>query len=103
MYLDIIFVYIKDSEQANVDAICSILDIIQKHGLFANLKKFYFHKNKFYFLNYIVLTQSIHKKDKKIGLNQSEYKISGYFWALPNSISNSFKGLVRLLGYSHLY
>lgn len=39
---------------------------MQKHSLLVNLKKSYFHKNKFYFLHYIILAQKIKIKDKKI-------------------------------------
>ena len=43
-----------------------ILDILRKNGLFANLKKCWFHKDKVQFLSYIVLSQGIQIEDKKI-------------------------------------
>lgn len=47
-------------------AIQLVLDILRKHGLYINLKKSWFYKNKIYFLGYIVLAQRVKMKDKKI-------------------------------------
>lgn len=68
VYLDDIFIYTKDSKQANINAVCWIPDILQKHGLFANLKKCCFNKDKMHFLSYMVSAQSIRIKDERIEL-----------------------------------
>lgn len=39
VYLDDIFVYTKDSWQTYIDAICWVLNILQKYSSFANLSK----------------------------------------------------------------
>ena len=66
LYLDDIFIYIKDFEQANVDTIYWVLDILQKHSLFIKLKKCCFYKDKVCFLGHIVLAQGVRIEDKKI-------------------------------------
>lgn len=55
VYLDNIFIYTKDYKEAYVDAVYWVLDILQKHSLFANLKKCRFHKDEICFLGYVVL------------------------------------------------
>ena len=46
IYLDDILIYLKDAGQAHVNAVCWVLNKLIKHGLFANLKKCHFHKDK---------------------------------------------------------
>ena len=55
VYLDDILTYTKDPSKGYVKAVRWILDVLRRHGLFANLKKCQFYKNKVYFLSYIVL------------------------------------------------
>ena len=55
MYLDDIFIYIKDPRQAYVDVIWWVLDILKKYELYANLKKCCFYKDEIRFLGYVVL------------------------------------------------
>lgn len=43
-----------------------MLDMLKRYGLLANLKKCYFHKNKFCFLDYIMSVQKIKIDNKKI-------------------------------------
>ena len=43
-----------------------MLDVLRKHGLFANLKKCQFHKDEVHFLGYIVLAQGVRIEDKQI-------------------------------------
>ena len=43
-----------------------ILDLLRKNGLFANLKKCWFHKEKICFLDYIISDYSIRIENKKI-------------------------------------
>ena len=46
---DDILIYTKDEGQGHMEAIWVVLDFLQKHGLFANLKKCWFHKNEIRF------------------------------------------------------
>ena len=46
VYLDNIFIYIKDLGQEYVEVMQWVLDILRNNGLFANLKKSWFHKVK---------------------------------------------------------
>ena len=59
VYLNDIFIYIKNSGQAYVDAIWWVLKELRKHSLFAKLKKCQFYKNKICFLGYVVSTQRV--------------------------------------------
>lgn len=38
VYLDNILVYIKDLNQSHIDAVCCVLEQLQKYGLYVNLK-----------------------------------------------------------------
>ena len=49
-----------------MDVIQLVLEVLKKYGLYANLKKYQFHKNKVRFLGYILLAQGIQIKDKRI-------------------------------------
>ena len=55
VYLDDILIYTKDPSQGYIEAVKWLLDVLRRHGLFANLKKCQFHKNEVCFLGYIVL------------------------------------------------
>ena len=55
VYLDDIFIYIKDLGPSHVRAVRWVLDVLRRHGLFAKLKKYRFYKDKVCFLGYIVL------------------------------------------------
>ena len=66
VYLDDIFIYTKDQGQAHVDALQWILKELKKNGLFANLKKCRFHKNKIRFLKYVVSAQGVRMKEQRI-------------------------------------
>ena len=54
VYLDDIFIYTEDPGQGYVKAVWWVLDVLRRHGLFANLKKCWFYKDEICFLGYIV-------------------------------------------------
>ena len=66
VYLDNILIYIKDLEQPYIEAICWVLDQLQKYSFFVNPKKYYFHQDEIRFLEYIVSFKEIDIKAKKI-------------------------------------
>ena len=66
MYLNDIFIYTKDQSQGQVKAVRWVLDLLRKNNLFANLKKYWFHKDKVRFLGYVILSKSIQIKDERI-------------------------------------
>ena len=66
VYLNDIFIYIKDQNQAHVNNIQWVLKKLKKHSLFANLKKCQFHKNEVRFLEYVVSAHRVQMKDEKI-------------------------------------
>lgn len=55
VYPDAIFIYIKDQAEDYWEAMWWVLNYLRKNVLFANLKKYQFHKDKVYFLGYIIL------------------------------------------------
>ena len=63
--LNNIFIYIKDLRQSHKEIVRCVLDILQRHRLFANIKKYQFHKNKFCFLGYIILALKVRIKNKQ--------------------------------------
>ena len=54
VYLDNIFIYTEDQGQDYVEAVQLVLDYLQKHGLYANLKKCRFYQDEVCFLGYAV-------------------------------------------------
>ena len=66
VYLDDILIYIKDQGRGCVEAVQWVLDILRKNGLFANLKKCWFHKDEVQFLGYVVSSQGIRIEDERI-------------------------------------
>ncbi len=66
MYLDDILIYTKDPGQPHIDAIRWVLEQLQKHGLYANLKKCRFHKDEVLFLDFVVLAQGIKMEEERI-------------------------------------
>ena len=54
VYQNDILIYTKDLGQGHVEAVRWVLDVLKRHGLFANLKKCRFHKNKVCFLGCVV-------------------------------------------------
>ena len=66
VYLDDIFIYTKGQSQGHVETVQWILDLLRKNGLFANLKKSWFHQDEVWFLSYVVLVFEIKIEDKQI-------------------------------------
>ena len=66
IYLDDIFIYTKDDGRGHVEAMHWVLDLLQKNGLFTNLKKCRFYQDKVCFLKYVVSAQRMQMEDKRI-------------------------------------
>lgn len=64
--LDDILIYTEDRGQGHVETVQWVLDILWKHGLFANLKKCRFHKDEVRFLGYVVSAWGARMEDEKI-------------------------------------
>ena len=80
VYLDDILIYTEDLGQAHVEAICWVLENLRKHGLFANLKKYWFHQDEVRFLSYVVSTQGVRMEDERIEAVKS--------WPEPKSVQD---------------
>ena len=89
VYLNDIFIYTEDQGRGYVEAMRWVLDILRKNGLFANLKKCWFHKDEVQFLGYVVLSQGIRMEDERIEAVQN--------WPEPKSVRDIqvFIGLVN--------
>ena len=66
VYFDDILIFIKDQDQAYVNAVWWVLEELRKNRLFTSLKKCRFYKNKVRFLGYVVSAQEIRIEEKKI-------------------------------------
>lgn len=66
VYLGDILIYTKDPGQGHVIDVRWVLDILRKHGLFANLKKCCFHKDKVCFLGYVMWAPGVRMEDERI-------------------------------------
>ena len=64
LYLDDILIYTEEQGQGQVDAVRWVLDHLRKHGLYANLKKCWFHQDEVRFLGYVVSAQRIRMEDE---------------------------------------
>ena len=64
VYLDNISIYIENPGQGYIKAVRWVLDVLKRHGLFANLKKCWFYKDEDCFLGYIVLAQEVKMEDE---------------------------------------
>ena len=91
VYLDNILIYTKDANQAHVNAICWVLNELRKHGLFANLKKYYFHKDEVRFLGYVVSAQRVKMEDEQIEVVKN--------WPEPKLMKN----IQVFLGFANFY
>ena len=91
VYLDDILIYIEDPGHAHVDAVWSVLDILKKHGLYANLKKCCFHKDEVFFLGYVASAQSIRMEDERIEAFRN--------WPEPKSV----RDIQVFLGFANFY
>ena len=66
VYLDDILIYTENQGQGHIEVVRWVLDLLRKNGLFANLKKCWFYKDKIQFLGYVVSSQGIRIKDERI-------------------------------------
>ena len=57
-----------------------MLDILEKYKLFANLKKYWFYKDKICFISYIILALRVKIEDKQIKIVEN--------WSEPISIKD---------------
>lgn len=58
-YLDDMLIYTRDASSYYVQAFCWVFDEIRKNVLFAKFKKCRYHKDKLYFLSYVVLVKRV--------------------------------------------
>ena len=91
LYLDNILLYTKDPGQDHIEAVRWVLDVLRKHGLFANLKKCQFHKNEVRVLSYVMLTQGVRIEDEQIEAVKN--------WPEPTSI----RDIQVFIGFANFY
>lgn len=66
VYLDDILIYTKNLGQSHIKAMHWVMENLWKHGLFANLKKYWFYEDEVRFLGFVILAQGIRKEEKTI-------------------------------------
>ncbi len=66
MYLNNILIYTKSEGKKDVKAAWWVLEQLQKHLFYANLKKCQFHQEEVRFLGYIVSHQGIQIEEEQI-------------------------------------
>ena len=74
-----------------MEAVRWVLNFLRKNGLFANLKKCQFYKNKVSFLGYVVLSQGIPIEDERIEAVRN--------WSEPKSVQN----IQVFIGFTNFY
>ena len=68
-----------------------MLDFLRKNGLFANLKKCWFHKDEMQFLGYVVSSQGIRMEDERIEAVRN--------WPEPKSV----RDIQVFIGFANFY
>ena len=91
VYLDDILIYTEDPGQGHVEAVWWVLDVLRRHGLFANLKKCRFHKDEVCFLGYVVSAQGVRMEDERIEAVKN--------WPEPTSVRN----IQVFIGFANFY
>ena len=91
VYLNDILIYTEDPGQAHVDAVRWVLEELRKNGLFANLKKCRFHKDKVRFLGYVVSAQGVRMEEERIDAVKN--------WPEPKSV----RDIQGFLGFANFY
>ncbi len=66
IYLNNILIHTENLRQPHVEVVQWILEQLWKHGLYANLKRCWFHENEVQFLSFVVLAQDIRMEEKRI-------------------------------------
>ncbi len=66
VYLDDILIYTKNEGKEHVQTVWWVLDQLQIHLLYANLKKCHFPQDEVRFLGYIVFYQGIQMEEEQI-------------------------------------
>ncbi len=91
MYLDDILIYTEDPGRPHVDGVRWVLEQLQKHGLYANLKKCQFHEDEVRFLGFVVSAQRIRIEEEKSEAVRD--------WPEPQSI----RDIQMFLGFANFY
>ena len=91
IYLNDILIYTEDPGQGHVEAVWWLLDVLKRHGLFANLKKCRFHKDKVCFLGYVLSAQGVRMEDERIKAVKN--------WPKPTSV----KDIQVFISFANLY
>lgn len=91
LYLDDILMYHENGGEKHVGAVWWILEQLQKHLWYANLKKYWFYQDELRFLDYILSHQGIQIEEKQIKTICN--------WPEPQSIYN----IQVFLGFIHFH
>ena len=91
VYLNDIFIYTKDPCQAHVNAVWWVLEEFRRNGLFVNVKKCRFHKDKVCFLWYVLSAQEVQMREERIDFVKN--------WPKPKFVHD----IQVFLGFANFY
>ncbi len=91
VYLDDILIYTESKGIEHVEAVWWVLEQLQKHSLYANLKKCWFHQKEMRFLGYIIFYQGIQIEKEQIKAVCD--------WPEPHSV----RDIQVFLGFANFY
>ena len=91
VYLDDILIYIEDPGKTHVEAVRWVLEVIRKYALYANLKKYCFHKNKVRFLGFVISRDGIRMEEERIDVVKK--------WPKPQSV----REIQVFIGFANFY
>ena len=66
VYLDYIFIYVKDPGQLHIDAISWVFAQLRRNGLFINLKQCRFYPDEFHLLGFMASAQGVSMEEERI-------------------------------------
>ena len=94
VYLKNILIYTEKTGQPYIEAVYWVLDQLQTHWLFANLKKYCSIKTRSDFLATLSWSREFKWRKRKsrplkLGQSLNQFGISRCFWVLPTSTGNS--------------
>ena len=89
--LDNIFIYTKNPSPDHINVVWWILKKLRKHNLFVKLKKWEFHKNKVFFLEYVLSMWKVKMDDEKIKIVKN--------WPAPKFV----RDIQVFLGFANFY
>ncbi len=91
VYLNDILIHIENLRQLHIKEVWWVLEQLRKYGLYANLKKCWFHEDEVQFLGFVISTQEIKMELERIEAIKN--------WPKPQSV----RDIQMFLGFANFY